>query len=102
MLARSAGLKTDLRMAKYNSYSGYNFCNFKSFLGINGDSFDRYLIRMGEMGESLKLATLAAKKLKRYKTLNKNSFPTVLTQSFYTEKQTPYVSMEELITHFIQ
>lgn len=101
VLARSAGLKTDLRLAKYNSYSGYNFCNFKSFIGINGDSFDRYLIRMGEMGESLKLAALAAKKLKRYKNLNKNALPSNLTQTFYTEHQSSYTSMEELISHFV-
>lgn len=101
VLARSAGVKTDLRVAKYNSYSGYNFCNFKSFIGINGDSYDRYLIRMGEMGESLKLAALAAKKLKRYKILNKHAIPSLVNQNFYANKESPYTSMEDLISHFI-
>lgn len=82
VLARSVGIKTDLRLAKYNAYSGYNFCNFKSFLGINGDSYDRYLIRMGEMGESLKLAAVAAHKLKKYKSLDKTYSPSLLLKKF--------------------
>lgn len=101
VLARSAGLKTDLRLAQHNSYSGYRSWAFKSFLGINGDSYDRYLIRMGEMGESLKLAALAAKNLKKKQVFNNPYAPASLTQNFYLKKNSPYTSMEELITHFI-
>ena len=55
VMARSVGLKRDLRLAKTDTYSSYNLINLKSYCGINGDSYDRYLIRMLEMGESLKI-----------------------------------------------
>lgn len=56
---------------------------------------------MGEMGESLKLAALAAKNLKKKQVFNNPYAPASLTQNFYLKKNSPYTSMEELITHFI-
>jgi NADH:ubiquinone oxidoreductase subunit D len=54
-MARSIGLKKDLRLSFKHNYSKYNTLNIRSFLGINGDCYDRYLIRMLEMGESLNI-----------------------------------------------
>ena len=63
VLARSVGLKRDLRLANSNTYSSYNLINLKSYCGINGDSYDRYLIRMFEMGESLSIITFVTSAL---------------------------------------
>jgi NADH:ubiquinone oxidoreductase subunit D len=54
-MARSVGIKKDLRLSSKDVYSDYNTISFKSYFGINGDCFDRYLIRMLEMGESLNI-----------------------------------------------
>lgn len=62
-MARSAGIKKDLRISQIDSYSGYNTLTFKSYTGINGDCFDRYLIRMLEMGESLHIVNFICAKL---------------------------------------
>lgn len=62
-MARSTGVKKDLRLSATDSYSNYNSFFFKSYIGLNGDSFDRYLIRMLEMGESLNIANLAINQL---------------------------------------
>lgn len=66
-MARSAGIKKDLRLSATDSYSNYNTFFFKSYVGLNGDSFDRYLIRMLEMGESLHIANLAINQLLLHK-----------------------------------
>lgn len=101
VLARSVGLRHDLRLAKYNNYSGYENFSIKSFLGINGDSYDRYLIRMAEMGESLKIATLAAKRLKSKKAVPHRFSSNILLRNLYTKSESSYTSMETLIEHFI-
>lgn len=100
VMARSVGLKKDLRLAKKNSYSGYNLIPLKSFLGNNGDSYDRFLIRMLEMGESLNIINFVAKKLL---TTNLNFQYTSLTTNklFYNNILCSYSSMEDLINHFI-
>ena len=67
VLARSTGLKRDLRLNKKDSYSSYNHFFFKSFCGINGDTYDRYLIRMLEMGESLNIINFIITKLLKKK-----------------------------------
>ena len=41
VLARSVGLKIDLRLNKINTYGNYYNLTFKTFVGWNGDSFDR-------------------------------------------------------------
>lgn len=53
VLARSAGLKRDLRLHFFDTYSAYYYLNIRSFLGEHGDCFDRFLIRMREMAESI-------------------------------------------------
>lgn len=99
VLARSVGLKRDLRLNLKDSYSGYNLLNIKSYLGVNGDTYDRYLIRMLEMGESLNICNNLALKL-----LNLKINP--IKQEIYnadltTYKLNSYTSMEDLITHFV-
>ena len=53
MMARSVGVKRDLRLSKLESYATYPSLNFRSYIGNHGDCYDRYLIRMFEMLESL-------------------------------------------------
>lgn len=56
VLARSVGLKLDIRMN--NPYAAYKYLKFNSFIGFNGDCYDRFLIRIYEMSESLKIIIL--------------------------------------------
>lgn len=101
VMARGSGLKRDLRLCKKNSYSGYNQFFFKSYCGINGDSYDRYLIRMLEMGESLALVnTVASKLLSMSKNTRKYS-TTLFSKEIYSLQTSPYNSMEDLISHFV-
>jgi len=100
VLARSVGLKKDLRISKLNSYSNYNFFKIKSYLGINGDTYDRYLIRMLEMGESLNLINTILLYIK-----NKNNFKiyqNLINSKIVTNKNNTYTNMEDLITHFLK
>lgn len=52
-VARSAGVRRDLRLSYAESYSNYYYLNIRSFVGENGDCYDRFLIRMREMAESI-------------------------------------------------
>lgn len=63
VMARSCGIKRDLRLSPKDVYSSYNTISFKSYFGVNGDCFDRYLIRMLEMGESLHISNCVINKL---------------------------------------
>lgn len=97
VLARSVGIKRDLRLNKSNSYSSYNHIFFRSFLGTNGDTYDRYLIRMLEMGESLSIINKVIKLL-LYKKTKFNNIYNSLNNSCTNKK---YSSMEDLISHFL-
>lgn len=102
VLARSVGLKKDLRLAKKNVYSGYNCVSLKSFIGVNGDSYDRFLIRMLEMGESLSIINFVCTNLLNNNlTQNYQYTNLTLNKIFYKSKTNNYSSMEDLITHFI-
>ena len=99
VLARSCGIKRDLRLSLSDCYSGYNLISIKSFTGINGDTLDRFLIRMLEMGESLNICSEVAWRL-----YSKGAHG--VDTEFYmykpqTNEQHPYTSMEDLISHFI-
>jgi len=102
-MARSVGLKRDLRLAKRDTYSGYNLITLKSYCGINGDSYDRYLIRMLEMGESLNICNyITTSLLKRYTTaVNYNLTELTTNTLFYKVSESKYTSMEDLINHFV-
>lgn len=52
-LARSAGVRYDVRLNYVETYGCYYYLNIRSFLGERGDCFDRFLIRMREMCESV-------------------------------------------------
>ena len=52
-LARSTGLKKDLRINTFYTYGNYHYFNFSSYITKNGDSYDRFLLRMYEIKESL-------------------------------------------------
>jgi len=52
VIARSTGLKYDLRINYLTTYSFYKFLFFKSFIGLQGDIFDRALLMIAEMVES--------------------------------------------------
>jgi len=102
-MARSCGLKRDLRLSKNDVYSQYNLIKFNSYIGINGDTFDRYLIRMLEMGESLQIVNQVTNYLLNTNITN-NYFINSLTNTFITNKynsENQYTSMEDLISHFI-
>jgi NADH-quinone oxidoreductase subunit D len=100
-MARSCGIRRDLRLSIKDSYSGYNKLFFKGYYGINGDCFDRYLIRMLEMAESLQLVNVVS-----YNLLQDNvnlSSLSYLNNLFYNKKNVDsYSVMEDLINHFLQ
>lgn len=88
VMARSVGIKRDLRLATKNSYAFYNKISLKSYLGINGDSYDRYLIRMLEMGESLNIINFVTKILLDSKQQYQFT-PLLLNKIFYKEEKAP-------------
>ena len=103
VMARSCGLKKDLRLSRADSYSQYNLIKFNSYLGLNGDTFDRYLIRMLEMGESLQIINQVTTKLLTFspKLINKTNYiSNYFLYNTYTNTNN-YTSMEDLISHFI-
>lgn len=108
-VARSVGLKSDLRAHKDSSYSNYSYLSFKSFLGKRGDSYDRFLIRMREMYESI---NIIFQLLTNFSSLsvtgatkspdNPLSFFSQLASLRFNKlsKRSKYSSMEHLISHF--
>jgi NADH:ubiquinone oxidoreductase subunit D len=52
-VARSAGVRRDLRLDAAESYAGYRYLTLRSFAGEQGDCYDRFLVRMREMAESV-------------------------------------------------
>lgn len=103
VMARSTGLRRDLRLTTKDSYSGYNLINIKSYLGIGGDTYDRYLIRMLEMGESLAISNYITLKLYNLSssTLEYSSYLSNKALKQYQTQTNSYTSMEDLITHFM-
>lgn len=108
VMARSTGIKRDLRTDKLETYANYYHLNFRSFIGQNGDSYDRFLIRMNEMSESLNIINQIINKLTKHKHKKKNSninphsilkyiYPKNYNQYNYKNE---YISMESIINHF--
>lgn len=62
VIARSTGLKRDLRLSRLESYANYSSANFRSYIGQHGDCYDRFLIRMYEMVESINIINQMVKK----------------------------------------
>lgn len=101
VMARSVGLKKDLRLSKNNNYSNYSDINIKSFIGVNGDCYDRYIIRMLEMGESLNISNTVVERLLNNK-INTDLIYQQLINKNVTNKLNNYNHMEDLIEHFLQ
>ncbi len=101
VMARSCGVKKDLRLSVKDSYSNYNTIFFKSYFGINGDCFDRYLIRMLEMGESLQISNLIINKILNINLENITTNTNIYNLFYFNREFTSYTSMEDLINHFL-
>ena len=111
-VARSAGIKKDIRFLRSETYAHYWFLSIQGYLGKRGDSYDRFLIRIREMYESLNvvfqiltnLTTLSTKPLTGSESDPVSFFS--FFDSLYSEKHskldhnTKYTSMESLINHF--
>ena len=91
-MARSAGLKYDLRVN--SPYELYEEIKFSSFTSENGDSFDRYLLRLEEMRQSVDIIVDALNLVCPGEVKSSNekvSFPS---------KKNIKGSMESVISHF--
>ena len=100
VMARSVGLKKDLRLSKKNNYSNYNNITIKSYLGLNGDCYDRYLIRMLEMAESLNISNNICNQLLNNKINISTIYQTIINKNWNIHKKNVY--MEDIIEHFLQ
>nr|YP_010632204.1 NADH dehydrogenase subunit 7 [Cryptocaryon irritans]WBP62320.1 NADH dehydrogenase subunit 7 [Cryptocaryon irritans] len=112
VLARSTGIKRDLRLGNLETYGNYYYLNFRSYTGQHGDSYDRFLLRMNEMGESLNIINQLVYKIIRFSKINKKKKNSPLISPHYILKYTcnkdwnqtlnknNYNSMEGLIKHF--
>lgn len=93
-MARSIGIRKDLRFNSNTSYAAYWLINGTSFLGRRGDCYDRFLIRIREMFESF---TIIVQLLANTQT-SLNSW--IFLNNQKTLKKSKATSMEELINHF--
>jgi len=59
VIARSTGLRYDVRAGYFTSYAYYKFLNFKIFIGEYGDLYDRMLLMTSEIVESILIITQA-------------------------------------------
>lgn len=110
VMARSTGIKRDLRLSKLETYANYYYLNFRSYIGQHGDSYDRFLIRMNEMVESLNIINQLVFKLSNFNSSDNLNTSNILPHTiikntvanrFYKENnKNSYNSMEGLITHF--
>jgi NADH:ubiquinone oxidoreductase subunit D len=111
-VARSAGVKKDIRFLRSETYAHYWFLSIQGYLGKRGDSYDRFLIRIREMYESL---SIVFQVLTNLTSLSTGSVASLTSQdagffpffnSLYSENfsrlnhNTKYTSMESLIGHF--
>jgi NADH:ubiquinone oxidoreductase subunit D len=109
-VARSVGIKKDIRFSKSETYSHYWFLSIQGYLGKRGDSYDRFLIRVREMYESINivfqilgnLTDLAYKSTDTAPNVNFLSFFDLLNRKsrFKQGYNSKYNSMESLINHF--
>ena len=124
VMARSVGIKRDIRLSRLETYANYYYLNFRSYTGMHGDCYDRFLIRMNEMSESINLSNQIINKLTKFNKFktqfvgNKNkhynntqkTYTTIVPHTLInylaigalnkTNFETPYTSMENLIKHF--
>jgi NADH dehydrogenase (ubiquinone) Fe-S protein 2 len=104
VMARSTGIKRDIRLSKLETYANYYHINFRSYTGLHGDSFDRFLLRMNEMAESLNIINQVINNFQVSK--NKKNKSGFLLNCLVPKKanninwKTEYTSMEKVINHF--
>jgi NADH:ubiquinone oxidoreductase subunit D len=106
-MARSAGIKRDLRLSKLDTYANYYYLNFRSYIGNHGDCYDRFLIRMNEMAECTNIITQSINSITKYNNNNySNIIPHQLLQYVLPKHlskvnyKNSYISMENLIEDF--
>jgi NADH:ubiquinone oxidoreductase subunit D len=111
-MARSTGIKRDLRLDRMETYANYYHLNFRSYIGQKGDSYDRFLIRMNEMTESLNIINQVINKLTKFKknekdgkknsNINPHHILKYLSPKEFNNHnyKSEYTSMEQLINHF--
>ncbi len=103
VLARSTGIKRDLRLDAYETYANYYYLNFRIYTGQAGDNFDRYLIRMNEMSESINIISqIIFKLITKKNKINPLALNNQLNKKklISTTYKNEYNSMEKLIKHF--
>jgi len=120
VVARSAGLCVDLRLASNPDYGAYRGLTFRTFLGRRGDNLDRFLLRIKEVVESFRIISQVAQMLTPVIKAKSNeprsllgggvpAFPSLPSPSapssnprnlFLVPSKGPYSSMESLIHHF--
>lgn len=66
IIARSAGVRKDLRLGRGSFYGAYWYLSFRTFLGRRGDNLDRFLIRVKETFECFRLVGQAVSVLSTY------------------------------------
>ena len=109
-VARSVGIKKDIRFSKSETYSHYWFLSIQGYLGKRGDSYDRFLIRVREMYESINIVFQILSNLTDLAYKNTNAEANVSFLSFFDllnkkakfkqGSNSKYNSMESLINHF--
>lgn len=107
-VAKSAGIKRDVRFNKTDTYSFYWYLSLNGYLGRRGDSYDRFLIRIREIYESINIVyqvlvsfSIHSKKNIKYNN-NFYSFYNFTSQLAFNKlnKFNKFNSMEALIEHF--
>lgn len=99
-VARSGGIRRDLRSSQTFSYSNYWYISFQSFLGKQGDSYDRFLIRVREMYESITICFQILSNLTPFSASRNLFLEKISKNSILDKNQTKTSSMESLINHF--
>lgn len=101
-IARSVGLRKDLRLSRSETYASYWYLTLTSYLGRRGDSYDRFLIRVREMYESVNIVFQVLSNLTVDRTFESKSFFDLLfkVRSQQLSRKTKYTSMAALISHF--
>jgi len=122
VVARSAGLCVDLRLAPAVGYGAYRALSFRTFMGRRGDNLDRFLLRIKETVEAFRLISQVAQALSPLGTRGARPLgagpgparagaraagpaPEVRAEGgcrscFPVPAPGPYSSMEALISHF--
>jgi NADH-quinone oxidoreductase subunit D len=102
VVARSAGLCTDLRLSTTPGYGAYRALTFRTFLGRRGDNLDRFLLRIKETVESFRLISQALQALAPLTTRGGAAAGAagLAPAPYNIPSAGAYSSMEALIHHF--